>query len=55
MANKKIEKRHELWCQHGVQLHPRRMRNVISGPESPFYPHGDVTRDVTGDTIMYNW
>ena len=37
MANK-IHKRDELWCQYGVQLHPRRVRNIISGPESALFP-----------------
>ena len=36
MANKK-HKRDELWCQYGVQLHPRRVRNIISGPESVLF------------------
>ena len=37
MSNKK-HKRDELWCHYGVQLHPRRVRNVISGPESALFP-----------------
>ena len=57
MANK--NKRDELWCQYGIQLHPRRMHNVVSGPESAFLPawwcHTGRHINVTGDTTTCNW
>ena len=45
MSNKKTKKTDELWSQYGVQLHPRYMRNVISGPDFALFP--DIMSHVT--------